>query len=228
MAESLYKFMNALNKNNVRTQNLFEMKVFIPQNLRNATGDNGHILTDFFNPNMTFYGQNFSLPGRTINSVPVGFKGFTVPVPTTMSMDQQHTVTMNADINGDLRRAFLAWQACTMNPQIDKNGGYFEGNRHLDNTSKIYIALIDPTFEDSHSVQDIYEIDGVFISNVGAMNFSNTESGLATFDVQFTSQYWQVLNTKRATDDGSVVLTDWTNRLKADSGNGQRRFTNVF
>jgi len=227
MAESLYNFMQAMNKNNVRTQNLFEMKVFIPQELKNASGAQGHILTNFFNPNMTYYGQNFSLPGRTINNVPVGFKGFTVPVPTTMSMDQQHTVTVNADINGDLRRAFLAWQACTMNPQIDRNGGFFEGNRHLNNTSKIYIALIDPSFEDKHSVQDIYEIDGVFISNVGPMNFSNTESGIATFDVQFTSQYWQVVDTKRPTE-GSEVLTDWTNRLKADSGNGARKFTNVF
>ena len=228
MAESLYNFMAQLNKNNVRTQNLFEMRVFIPHDLRNASGYQGIKLTDFFNPNLTYYGQNFSLPGRTINTAPVGFKGFTVPVPTTMAMDQQHTVTMNADINGDLRRAFLAWQSCTMNPQIDVNGGFFEGNRHLDNTSKIYIALIDPSYTDTHSVQDIYEIDGVFISNVGPMNFSNTESGIATFDVQFTSQYWQVVNNSNNDGIGSKAISDWKGRLKSDSGKGSRSFTNIY
>ena len=232
MAKSLYEFMSQLNQDNVRTQNLFEMKVFIPHEIIAKGNDQaGDQLTEFFDGRMTFYGTGFQLPSRTINTANVGFKGFTVPIPTTMQMEQQHTVTINADINGDLRRAFLTWQSCTMNPQINSQGGFFEGNRHLSNTSKIYILLLDPTFKDSHGMQDIYEIDGVFVSQVGNMQLSNTESAVATFDVTFTSQYWQVWNENgESNDDRTRILSDWKHNLNHMTGDTttQRKFTNIF
>jgi len=191
MAESLYKFMNALNQNNVRTQNLFEMRVFIPNALTDKRGITGTALTKYLNPNFTFYGTGFELPARTLQYADVGFKGFTVPVPTVMKMTQEHSVTINADINGEMRRAFLAWQALTMNPQIDDNGGYFEGNRHLADSSKIRISLLDPIYGEPGHVIETYTLFGVTVQEVGTMTFSNTASDVATFNVTFKSQYWQ-------------------------------------
>lgn len=192
--QSLYNFMDQLNKNNVRTQNLFEMRIFIPDELVAYVKNNvinGSALTKFFNPNFTFYGTNFTLPNRQLQYAEVGYKGFTVPVPTVMKMTQEHTVTINADIDGEMRRAFLAWQALTMNPQIDADGGFFEGNRHLDQSSRIYIHLLDPEYGDAQKITETYTLYGVTVGEVGTMDFSNTGSELATFTVQFKSQYWQ-------------------------------------
>lgn len=192
---SLYHFMQQLNSNNVRTQNLFEMRIWIPSFLNsNNKYPSGGELTRFFNPNFTFYGTGFELPARTLQYQDVGFKGFTVPVPTVLKMTQEHSVTINADINGDMRRAFLAWQALTMNPQIDDEGGYFEGNRQLEHSGKIRIHLLDPTYahpSDKESIIEQYTLYGVTVQEVGTMTFSNTEAGLATFNVIFKSQYWQ-------------------------------------
>lgn len=204
--QSLYNFMDQLNRNNVRTQNLFEMRVFIPNLLTNKLDINGSVLTKYLNPNFTFYGQGFELPSRSLQYADVGFKGFTVPVPTVMKMTQDHSVTINADINGEMRRAFLAWQALTMNPQIDDNGGYFEGNRHLADSSKIRISLLDPIYGDAQHVIETYTLYGVTVQEVGTMAFSNSGSDVATFTVQFKSQYWQYGRGETGGADESEML----------------------
>ena len=124
--QSLYNFMTQLNNNSVRTQNLFEMRIFLPDEWRatHVYKVSGSDLTRYLNPNFTFYGTGFQIPDRSLQYADVGFKGFTVPVPTVMKMTQDHTVTINADINGNMRRAFLMMQALTMNGQINENGGY--------------------------------------------------------------------------------------------------------
>jgi hypothetical protein len=192
--KSLYNFMTQMNANPVRTQNLFEMRVFVPVEMNAAgiyRGLDGNSLTRYLNPNFTYYGTGFELPARTLQYADVGFKGFTVPVPTVMRMDQEHTVTINSDINGDMRRAFLGWQALTMNPQIDAAGGYFEGARRLENSGKLFITLLDPVYGTPNQAIETYTIYGVTIESVGTMTLSNTESGIATFQVKFRSQYWQ-------------------------------------
>ena len=210
--QSLYNFMTQLNKNTVRTQNLFEMRIFLPMDWKAnpVYKAGGKDLTKFLNPRFTFYGTCFELPSRTMQYENVGFKGFTVPVPTVLRMTQEHSVTINSYINGDMRRAFLMMQALTMNGQINEDGGYFEGNRLLKNSAKIYISLLDPTYKEKHQVMETYTLYGVTVAEVGTMNFSNTEAGLATFTVQFKSQYWQygmdsdaILKTKRKPVDGS-------------------------
>ena len=50
------------------------------------------------------------------------------PIPTTLEMGQDHSVTVYADVRGDLRRAMLDWQAACLNPDIT-GGSYFEANR---------------------------------------------------------------------------------------------------
>ena len=75
------------------------------------------------------FGDNLSIPGRTINYADVSYKGFAMPlVPTNMEMDNSHTMTIKCDIEGSYRRAFLAWMNSVMNANIEA-GSVFEGDR---------------------------------------------------------------------------------------------------
>lgn len=58
---------------------------------------------------MQVYGQSFSLPERTVNFEDIQYRAYKIPVPTTIDMGQDHTVTVYADVRGDLRRACLDW-----------------------------------------------------------------------------------------------------------------------
>ena len=77
---------------------------------------------------MQVYGNNFTLPDRTVNFDNLQYRAYNIPIPTTLEMGQDHSVTVYADVRGDLRRALLDWQAACMNPAID-NDSFFEANR---------------------------------------------------------------------------------------------------
>ena len=49
-------------------------------------------------------------------------------VPTKMTMDQEHSMTVLDDVNGTNRRLFLAWMGKVINPAIE-DGSLFEGDR---------------------------------------------------------------------------------------------------
>ena len=59
-----------------------------------------------------------------------------VPVPTVMKMEQDHTITVRADTNGEIRRGFLAWAAKVADPDIE-GGSVFAGDRRLNNSSVV-------------------------------------------------------------------------------------------
>lgn len=176
MAIPIKQFIEQLKTDAVRTQNMFEMTVDsdIPR-VNEVLGG------------ITMYGTGFTLPNRSQEFVDIGFKGFTLPVPTVMKMEQDHTITVNADADGNYRRAFLAWAGAVANPDID-GGSLFEGDRRFGD-SKIRIHLL------GYSMQTPVEtitMTGVRIQNVGGLQVSNTDSGVATFEVQFKSLYWYI------------------------------------
>jgi len=90
------------------------------------------------------YAQSITLPARGIEYASVSFKGFEMAniVPTKMTMEYDHEITFLDDVNGTLRRAFLAWQGKVMNPAIS-NGSYFEGDRGINEQSSIRVNLFD-------------------------------------------------------------------------------------
>lgn len=178
MAESLQNFLGKLSTNQLRTTNLFELEV-----------SSGYSEVDEVLKPITMYGQGFTLPTRTQNFADVGFKGYMVPVPTNMTMEQTHTMTVRADSNGEIRRAFLAWQAKTSDPAIS-DGSVFAGDKRLNTSSTIRIKLL--ASEDSSTVTEIYEMIGVKIEAVNGFNVSNDDASVATFDVSFRSVYWQI------------------------------------
>lgn len=184
MAESLLNFLGKMSTNQLRTSNLFELEV-----------STGYPEIDEVLKPITMYGENFTLPNRTQNFADVGFKGYNVPVPTTMAMEQDHTMTVRADSDGEIRRAFLAWAAKVSDPAIS-DGSIFAGDRRINTAGIIRIKLL--STEDASSVSEVYKLIGVKISSIGGYSVSNSEANVSTFDVQFRSIYWEI-------EDGTVA-----------------------
>ena len=177
MAESLIKFANKLSTNQLRTQNMFEMTV-----------TSGYDDVDAVLKDITMYGEGFTLPGRSMEFVDVGFKGALLNVPTVMRWDQEHTITVRLDANGEIRRAFLAWQGKISDPDIS-GGSVFTGDRRMNIGGCIRIQLLD---NDMMTVSEVYKMVGVKIQSVGGPTMSNTDSGIATADITFKSEWWEI------------------------------------
>ena len=143
---------------------------------------------------MQVYGQNFTLPDRTVNFENLQYRAYNIPVPTTLEMGQDHTVTVYADVRGDLRRALLDWQAACINPDITM-GSYFESNRRPTRLGPngnqepyILIHLLAPDYQ-SHVESTL--IHGSRVTKVGGLELSNTSGSISTFTVDFKSVYWE-------------------------------------
>ena len=179
MATALNQFLNQMSTNQLRTQNMYEMTI-----------TTGYSEIDQIFQSITMYAEGFTAPNRSQEYADVGFKGYMVPVPTVMKMEQDHTITVRADVNGEIRRAFLAWAAKVADPDIE-GGSVFAGDRRLNNSSIVRLQLLD---NDMQSVAEVYKLIGVKVASVGGLNMSNTDSGVATFEVQLKSIYWQIEN----------------------------------
>lgn len=177
MAIALASYLSKLSQNQVRTTNMFEMYI--------TTGFSD---IDAVLQNITMYGQGFEIPTRTTSYADVSFKGYAVPIPTNEQMGNEHSMQVYADANGEIRRAFLAWQAKTWDPDIE-GGSVFAGDRRLNTGSVIRIHLLD---NDMESVSEVYKMVGVRIAEVGALTVSNTEASVSQFSVSFRSVYWQI------------------------------------
>lgn len=177
MAVNLQEFLGQVNKNGgIRTQNLFELYV-----------STGYPEIDDVLGKITIYGQGFEIPARTIDYNIVGFKAYDVPIAGKFTMAQEHEFTVNADMDGEIRRAFLAWQAKTVNPAIS-DGSLFEGDRNINLGSVVRIHLLG----NNGQVTEIYKLLGVKVRNVGPLSVSNTDAGVATFSVSLESIYWEI------------------------------------
>ena len=100
MATSVNQFLAAATANNIRCDNQWEAE-FI----------SGYDDVDAVLKKAVMFGGNFTIPGRTINYASVSYKGFEMAnlVPTNMSMTNEFSMTVKADIAGEYRRAFLRW-----------------------------------------------------------------------------------------------------------------------
>ena len=143
---------------------------------------------------MQVYGQNFTLPERTVNFEDVQYRAYKIPVPTTMDMGQDHSVTVYADVRGDLRRAMLDWQAACLNPDIT-GGSFFESNRRPtrlgpggEQQPTITVKLLAPDYQTPIEQTIIY---GARVTKVGGLELSNTSGSISTFTVDFKSVYWE-------------------------------------
>lgn len=143
---------------------------------------------------MQVYGQSFTLPERTVNFEDLQYRAYKIPVPTTIDMGQDHSVTVYADVRGDLRRACLDWQAACLNPDIT-GGSFFESNRRPTKlgpgegqTPSITVKLLAPDYQTTVEATMIY---GSRVTKVGGLDLSNTSGSISTFSVDFKSVYWE-------------------------------------
>ncbi len=179
MATSIEQFLNAASSNTIRANNQWEA-VFT-----SGFNDIDKVLT-----RAVMFGKNFELPNRTIDYASIHYKGFEMAniVPTKMSMGNEHTTTIQADVNGEYRRAFLAWQGKVMNPDIS-GGSVFEGDRSVNEKSIVRINLFD---KDNKTVVETYKFFNIRVTNVGPITLTYEGGDVATFDVTFKSTYWEI------------------------------------
>ena len=151
------------------------------------------------------YGNNFTLPDRTVNFEDLQYRAYKIPIPTTLDMAQDHSVTVYADVRGDLRRALLDWQAACINPDITM-GSYFESNRRPtrlgpggDQEPYILVHLLAPDYQ-SHVESTL--IHGSRVTKVGGLELSNTAGSISTFTVDFKSVYWEQVAGGNVFEDG--------------------------
>ena len=179
MAHALQEFLNAANSNTRGANNQYE-----------GEAQSGYSDIDEVLQKVVMFGQNFTLPNRTLEFASVSYKGaeFANLVPTTMKWETEHTMTIIADVNGEYRRAFLAWQGKVINPDIS-GGSKFEGERSMNDQSILRVRLLDSNNDD---VVETYKFYNVKISSVGGISLTYEGGDKATFDVTFKSTYWEI------------------------------------
>lgn len=179
MAHSLQEFLNAANSNTIRANNQYEVM---------ATS--GYTDIDKVLETATMFGKGFTLPNRAIEYGSVSYKGFEFAniVPTKMTMGNEHTMSIYADVNGSYRRAFLAWMGKVMNPDIS-GGSVLEGDRGINEKSIIRVQLFD---KDNQTVIETYKFFNIRVTSVGDLTLTYEGGDVATFDVTFKSSYWEI------------------------------------
>ena len=178
MATAYNKWLALANANTIRCTNQYEVE---------ATSGNAEI--DAVLANAVLMGKSFTIPQRTVEYAEVSFKGYSAPiVPTRMTMDQEITMSITADVNGEYRRAFLAWQGMVINPDIS-GGSVFEGYRGIDENSILRLRLFG---DDNQTVVETYKFYNVRIGNVGQTALTYDGGEAASFDVTFKCVYWEI------------------------------------
>lgn len=140
------------------------------------------------------FGSNASLPNRSIEYASLHYKGYECVglVPIRMVMGNEVTMNIKADVNGEFRRAFLAWQNSVMNADIE-GGSVFEGDRGVNEKSIIRIQLFD---KDNKTVCETYKFYNVRIKDVGAIELTYEGGEAAGFAVVFSCTYWTIESAK--------------------------------
>lgn len=141
------------------------------------------------------FAQSITLPARGIEYAAVSFKGYEMGniVPTKMTMEQEHAITFLDDVNGTLRRTFLAWQSKVMNANIS-DGSYFEGDRGISETSAIRVHMFD---KDNVTISQVYKFYNIRVTNVGNISLTYDGGDKSTFEVGFKSTYWEIETAKQ-------------------------------
>ena len=179
MATPITDFLAAATADTIRANNQYEVRC-----------TSGYSDIDNVLKTAVMFGSNFTLPERGQEYATVYYKGYEMQnlVPTRLTMQQEHTMTIKCDTNGEFRRAFLAWQGKVINPDIE-GGSLFEGDRGVNEKSIIRVDLFD---KDNETVVETYKFYNVRIKQVGPITLTYDGGDVATFDVTFGSIYWKI------------------------------------
>lgn len=177
MARPLQTFINLLQNKGIRTQNMWEVDA-----------SSGYSDVDSKLGNLTLYASEFAVPERKQEVTEIPFKGYPLLIPTKMTMGNTHSMDVRCDVNGDIRRVFLKWMNYITAANISQ-GSYFGGEKRIPKNSIIRMKML---AGDMETVVETYKLYGIFVEKVGDLKMSNIEAGVATFNVEFRSQYWEI------------------------------------
>jgi hypothetical protein len=177
MARPIQDFITILQNKALRTQNMWEAEI-----------STGYSDVDEKMKNITFFLEDFSAPNRKQETVAVNFKGYPLNVPSKITMENEHALTVRCDVNGDMRRLFLKWMNYVSAANISQ-GSFFGGEKRIPKNAIMRIRCLGM---DMKTVLETYKIYGCLPTQVGDMKMSNTEAAVVTFEVKVTSQYWEV------------------------------------
>ena len=176
---TLAQALNQYNSDQVMTQNMWFIKFYnVP---------NGDIIC-----RSQIYGKGFTVPSRTNNFESVQYRGYEIPTPTTIAMNNSHSIDIVADSAGQLRNAFLQWQAHALDPTILTQGTSFAADRRPTagvGAASVRVTLLAPDMITAMTVVDIY---GVRVESVGDITLSNEGGSIATFSVGLKSVFWEI------------------------------------
>lgn len=116
------------------------------------------------------YATTATLPGKTINNVPVPYMGLNFNVPGTVTYDnsESYELTFRSDESHNLREKFLQVQQDTFD-DADSTGNYFMP------TADAVIDLVLLDKELNRVAQ--YQLVGCSIRNVGPQEYDSTGTG---------------------------------------------------
>ena len=141
---------------------------------------------------MQIYAQSFEVPSRTNEFGSVQYRAYEIPTPTVPKMTQDHSMTVNCDVQQKLRRMFLDCMNATIEAdQIALGSPSFPADRRPTagiGGQMLRLTLLAPDFQ---TPTEQYEFIGVRVAEVGTMSLSNTDGGIASFSVSFKSIYWK-------------------------------------
>lgn len=137
---------------------------------------------------VTMWCSGVNLPGRTQNSAPAWYLGFSFPIPTNFAMTQNITFDIVCDSDMRIRDAMLAWAAYVSDPDIP--GGSAGGGRKAFGTATGRIDLLD---EQMATILHTYELYGMYPQNIGDAVFTNQNAGIVTFPATFNFAYWKLV-----------------------------------
>jgi len=183
MAHSLQDFLNAATSDTIRCTNQYELE---------ATS--GYSDVDAVLEGVMLYGQSATIPKRTVNYAAVHYKGYEVPnlVPTNIDMTKDFSFEVLEDVDGQNRRAFLAWMNHVMNFDIE-GGSLFEGDRGVNPKSLIRLRLFD---KDNKTVIQTYKFWNVHIKEVSDLALSYDGGSAGKFTVNAVCSYFTIEESK--------------------------------
>ena len=202
----LQDFYEKLRQGGVKLQHQYQLRIDLPNNFSPMSDGNAEISQREIN-SIAMWAQSATLPSRTQNSAEIQYLAYTFNVPSNMEMSNELTVTINVQKKLNIRHALLGWMSSISHADI-LAGGNGEGPKSLSNsnvtgTGRIY--LLDDEFE---KADYIYELIGLYPSNVGEAEMSNVGADIVTFEATFRYQFWRVLNGDAVGIEGGLSSAD--------------------
>ena len=145
-----------------------------------------------FGEEQLVYLESASLPGRTINNIPVPFMGLNFNVPGTASYpgSDGYAVSFRCDQNYDIRATLENATFNTFDDQVSR-GDYNIAR----NSSTIVLDLLG---KDKSTIRQ-YTLFGAYVVSVGDISYNLGDNGaIVTVPATLAYQYWRVTGTRNA------------------------------